>query len=214
VTRQRPSLRAPARGETLDTFPSFTLNPRRTLWRLVREGHGPWWFGSTLQGRFDLPAPNGTCYLASDDLGAILETLGPDLLPGGLAPMSLLNGRHLHALQVPTARRVANSLVQRASRWVTAEISTITPYFLPQAWAAALHGAGFDGIRYGPRHSPSRRTVAFALFGAAGERDWPSGAPGAVSAQHRERLRQRCGITLFEMPFHDELAFAPDPGEA
>lgn len=212
MTRQRPSLRAPVRDEDLRGFPSFALDKRRPLWRLVRDGHGPWWFGSSLQGRFDLPAPNGTCYLASDDLGAILETLGPDLLPGGIAPASLLGGRHLRALRVPQTHRVANCLVQRASKWVTAEISTLTPYNASQAWALAFRGNGFQGIRYASRHSTSRRATAFALFGPAGERTgWSGGDAVPLTAKHRERLRQRCGITLFETPFEDELAFAHDP---
>jgi hypothetical protein len=52
----------------------------------VHDGHGPWWFSSSLEGCFDLPAPDGTCYLASDELGAMLERLGAELLPGGCAP--------------------------------------------------------------------------------------------------------------------------------
>lgn len=192
------------------------MDTRRTFWRVVREGHGAWWFGSALQGRFDLPAPNGTCYLASDDLGAILETLGPQLLPGGLAPASLLHGRLLRAIRVPHRQRLANCLAQRASKWVTAEISTLTPYNLPQAWAKAFHGAGFKGVRYTPRHSTSRRIYSIAVFGPAGERrDWPGGRALPLGAPQLRRLREHSGITIFTTPFADELAFAklpePDP---
>lgn len=177
----------------------------------MRDRQGPWWFGSSLLGRFDLPAPNGTCYVAADQLDAILEILGPDLLPGGLAPASLLAGRHLRALRVPTPRKLANCLVQKAGRWITAELSTLTPYAVPQAWASAFCRQGFDGVRYGSRHSPSRRSIVFALFGPAGERKWPAGGAIQIDASHRHRIRERYGITLFDTPFEDELAFAPDP---
>jgi len=214
VSRQQPTLRVPRVDEDLRRFPAYGTDTRRTYWRVVREGHGPWWFGSTLNGRFDLPLPNGTCYLASDDLGAILETLGPELLPGGLAPESLLHGRFLRALRLPHNHRVANCLAQQAAKWVTAEISTLTPYEVPQAWAKAFHRIGFQGVRYAPRHSTSRRTHLVAIFGPAGERnEWPGGRTLPLGAPQLRRLRERCGITVFTTPFADELVFAklPDP---
>jgi hypothetical protein len=213
VTRQRPTLRAPRANEELRGFPASNIETNQVYWRVVREPHGPWWFGSTLNGRFDLPAPEGTCYLASDDLGAMLERLGPQLLPGGIVPESLLSGRVLRALRFPRHHRVANCLAQHASKWVTAEISTLTPYDLPQAWAAAFHRAGFQGIRYAPRHSTSRRTHSLAIFGAAGERnEWPMGRKVPLgTSQMRRRLRERCGITVFATPLADELVFAKLP---
>jgi hypothetical protein len=214
VSRQQPTLRVPRVDEDLSRFPAFSTDTRRAYWRVVREGHCPWWFGSTLNGRFDLPPPNGTCYLASDDLGAMLETIGPDLLPGGLAPESLLQGRLLRALRLPHRHRVANCLAQRASKWVTAEISTLTPYDVPQAWAKAFYRTGFKGVRYAPRHSTSRRTYSVAAFGPAGERrEWPSGRTLPLGAIQLRRLRERCGITVFTTPFADELVFArlPEP---
>lgn len=209
MNRQQPTLRAPRVDEDLGRFPAYSMETRRTYWRVVREGHGPWWFGSTLNGRFDLPAPNGTCYLASDDLGAILETLGPQLLPGGLAHESLLHGRQLRGLRAPHRHRVANCLAQQASKWVTAEISTLTPYSVPQAWAKAFYRTGFSGVRYAPRHSTSRRTYSMAIFGPAGERrEWAGGRTLPLGAPQLRRLHERCGITIFTTPFADELLFA------
>lgn len=208
MTRQKPSLQLPAPDDDLRRFPVFPLNCQRELWRVVRDGHGAWWFGSSLEGRFDLQAPKGTCYLASDDLGAILEILGPDLLPGGMAPLSFLHARHLAALRVPHEHRLANCLVQRATQWVTAEISTLTPYTIPMAWALAWDRNGLQGVRYAARHSASRRTYAIALFGAAGERhDWSNGRTCEITTNLIRRLRDRCGITLFETPAADELIF-------
>jgi hypothetical protein len=119
------------------------------------------------------------CYVASDDLGAILEMVGPDLLPGGCAPASLLAGRHLRRLAVSQAMRLADTLASRAAQWVTAEIATITPYTVPQAWARTFRGARWSGVRYAIRHSTSRTRTSYALFGPAGERRrWRRGLDG------------------------------------
>jgi hypothetical protein len=50
-SRQRPSLEAPGETTSLHRFPSFALLPTRALWRVTRDGHRPWWFGSTMEGR-------------------------------------------------------------------------------------------------------------------------------------------------------------------
>lgn len=164
-----------------------------------------------MAGRFDLPPPDGTCYVASDDLGALLEVLGPSLLPGSGAPASLLEGRHLRALRTPRLHRVADTLAEKAVAWVTAELSTITPYRLPQAWARAFRRSGFEGIRYAARHRTARRPFAVALFGPAGELlAWSRGRRVRISAEHRARLASRCGIVVFDVPAEDELIFASD----
>jgi hypothetical protein len=162
-----------------------------------------------MEGRFDLPSPDGTCYLASDDLGALLERLGPGLEPGGIAPSGLLAGRHLRALHVPRPQSLADSLARLATRWLTSEISTITPYRVPQAWARAFHRQGFMGVRYGIRHSTSRRHFSVAIFGPSGERSWPKGLRAPISEKVRRRLRETHGIVLFDLPATDELVFAP-----
>ena len=206
--RQRPSLRPPAALENLHGFPQFLLADKRPIFRLVRDGLGPWWFSSSLNGRFDLPAPEGTCYLASDELGAILEHLGPELLPGGCVPASLLTGRHVRELRVPRPFRLADSLRERAVRWVTAELSTLVPYGMAQAWARAFRGAGYEGVRYSTRHSTSRRRESYALFDASGERRWKRGRRIASAAKYRDQLRARCGIEVFDVPSSHALTFA------
>src|SRR5262249_24121193 len=160
VSRQHPSLEPPGETASLHRFPAFALLPTRALWRVTRDGHHPWWFGSTMEGRFDLHAPEGTCYLASDDLGALLEVLGPGLQPGSGAPRSLLPGGHLRELRAPHRLRLADAIAEKAVAWVMAELSTITPYRVPQAWARALRRSGFEGIRYAARHRTARRPFA------------------------------------------------------
>lgn len=68
------------------------------------QGHGPWWFGSSLAGRFDLPEPHGTCYLAADPLAALLEVLGPDRR-GGAVSEGFFAERRLHRLRVAQGER-------------------------------------------------------------------------------------------------------------
>lgn len=208
MTRQRPSLRSPDPEEDLRGFPIHRLTPVARLWRVVRDGRNPWWFSSSGGGRFDLPAPEGTCYLASDDLAALLEAVGPELLPGGLAPASLLEGRQLRLLSVPGPRRLANTLAGRAARWVTSEIGTITPYGSPQAWARAFRSHGLEGIRYSVRHSTSHRHWSVALFGRTGEEAWRRGRRIPIGPDHRTRLLSAHGVRLFEPPASDEVVFA------
>jgi hypothetical protein len=137
----------------------------------------------------------------------LLEVLGPDPLPGSGAPWSLLAGRHLRELRAPHRHRFADAPVA----WLTAELSTITPYRVPQAWARALRRSGFEGIRYAARHRTARRPFAVALFGPAGERHaWKAGRRVAIGADHRQRLAARCGVVLFDVPAEDELVFERD----
>src|SRR5262245_44247773 len=77
--RRSPSLGwSPDHPVLLKDFPARRLSPEVRLLRIVRAGVGPWWFGSSLAGRFDLPEPDGTCYLAADEIAALLELLAMD----------------------------------------------------------------------------------------------------------------------------------------
>ncbi|MGI8415131.1 MAG: RES domain-containing protein [Nakamurella sp.] len=51
-------------------------NHRRRLVRAHHLANSPWWFAHDGEGRFDLPAPYGTCYLASHPAAAVRERLG------------------------------------------------------------------------------------------------------------------------------------------
>ncbi|MGN6634758.1 MAG: RES domain-containing protein, partial [Oryzihumus sp.] len=57
-------------------FPAYRLDPRTVLCRAHLAANGPWWFSHDGGGRFDLPAPRGTCYLATDPAAAVRERLG------------------------------------------------------------------------------------------------------------------------------------------
>ena len=92
VTRPRdeaPGLAPPpAEPGALAGFPASAAGPERALYRRRARGvGGPG--GSRAEslrgpGRFDLPPPHGTCYLAGDPLSALLEVVGPDLVRGAV----------------------------------------------------------------------------------------------------------------------------------
>lgn len=180
------------------------------LFRVVRRGKGPWWFGSSMRGRFDLAEPEGTCYLATDEISALLEVVGPDLERGAISS-DFVKARSLRKLRLPGELDLADLTSREAVRFgITAEIGTIVPYGCPQAWAAGLRAAGSPGVAYWPRHDPARM-AALALFGPHGERSrWRRGRATAISRELIERLRDECGIEVLDVPRSDELTLLGD----
>src|SRR5690606_5570920 len=71
--REQPSLGPPPDPEALRDFPVWHVHAGTVLCRVTAAEHGPWWFSSTGEGRFDLVPPRGTCYLADDEVAALLE---------------------------------------------------------------------------------------------------------------------------------------------
>jgi hypothetical protein len=168
--REAAAQRAPEAD--LTDFPVRRTAPTATMHRAHLASRGPWWFASG-GGRFDLPVPQGTCYLATSALAAVRERLGPVLAGRSTLPAAALDGVVVSrlALGLPGQRaplRLANVRVSAAADFgVTRELESMTPYDVPAAWAAALAGVGLDGIWYGPRFSPGT-SGAVALFGRAG----------------------------------------------
>lgn len=207
MTRQRVSLKPPPdEAEELRTFPRQTLDPRQTLWRVTREGHGPWWFSCTLEGRFDLPEPRGTCYLATDPISAVLEVVGPERI-AGLISTDHLADRRLYELRVPETYTLCDLTArQAAGLGITLEIHSHADYQLTRAWAQRLSEAGAEGLLHCARHDPSGGR-GVALFGTAGERStWTSGVARRLDrAELAERLWAECRIRLVERPRSSQL---------
>ncbi|MEA2604767.1 MAG: hypothetical protein QOF89_5759 [Acidobacteriota bacterium] len=209
--REASSLsRPPEDPADLKDFPCRGLNPGMVLFRVVRRGRGPWWFGSSMAGRFDLPAPHGTCYVASDPLAALLEVVGADRM-GGLVSHDFLRERGLRELPVPRELVIAELTSRKAIGFgITAEIGTIVPYDLPQAWAAKLRESRCDGLVYWLRHDPSR-AEGWALFGPQGERkSWKRGRELPISGEIVRRLRRECRIEVVRIPTSGELTILED----
>lgn len=197
TARERTALGPPP--ASLAGFPAYLVDTDADLFRAHGRELGPWWFGSDGSGRFDLPSPRGTCYVALDPLSALRERLGPVLGGSSAVPESLLEASVVSRLRLPQPREVADAQDRGAAAFgVTRELESTVPYAVPQAWARAFDGAGLGGVRYGPRFTPGRSS-AVALFGAEGAADWPRdpdpvpaqqvpGAPRSLSTPRRDDL--------------------------
>lgn len=116
------------------------MKPSCTAARVHRAGHSPWWFSCDGSGRFDLPVPDGTCYLAEQPLAALLE------VTRGLTILSevFLTERRLLTVELVSELRFADLTAPAAYGYgITAELSTTSDYTRRHAWASAFHAAGF-----------------------------------------------------------------------
>ncbi|MFL6200442.1 MAG: RES family NAD+ phosphorylase [Thermoanaerobaculia bacterium] len=205
MSRPRQSSTLDLLPDGLAGFPVRPLTPQTPLFRIVRKRRNPWWFGSGMTGRFDLPEPDGTCYLAGEPLGALLELIGPDIESGAVSS-ELLRERRLRELRVPEEIELSDLTSRKASGFgITAEIGSIVPYTIPQAWAAGLRAEGSGGVIYWLRHDPSR-SEGYALFGPHGERKrWKKGKELAISRELIARLTEDCGIEVLPVPRASQL---------
>lgn len=196
MTREVVALGSPG-NRSLAGFPTWSLTTRRQLWRGHKAGNGPWWFASSGRGRFDLGEPRGTCYVAFDERTAIRETVGEVLATAGVISHEFADERVLSRLRIPARRTLADACAEAAADFgLTRELCTVTPYEIPQQWAAALAGS-CDGLRYQTRFTTGAAPNAAALFHDAGERaDWAADdAPEPFAAAAR-----RGGFTVGSVP--------------
>jgi RES domain len=186
------------------------------LWRAARRD--PWWYCNSGDCRFDLAPPRGTCYLGTDEITGILESIGPELSSGVIAS-SYLEDRRLYALELSSPLRLADLASRRAiGSGVTDELSTMVPYKIPQAWARKFDETGFEGIRYRTRFDTGERPRGIARFGASGPAKGATragkGAAGGsrqIDESLRRRLEAECGVTVAGMPALGELEIAKEP---
>jgi hypothetical protein len=172
VTGPTVDLRPPP--EDLSEFPAQPAGrAARTLYRIFfnRDRHtgalnSPWRFTSVPPGtsRFDLPEPNGTCYWSDHRYGAFIEVFRG----ARMIDRQDVTRRRLFTA-VPPELHLADTTAAGSYRFgITAELSTVVGYALPQAWADVLHRAGFAGLIGLCRHDPTQRARNVAVFGPAG----------------------------------------------
>ena len=128
--------------------------------------------------------------------GAFLETLGRQ---GRLIDPAEVARRVLSTLHAPRPMVLANTGHARARAFgITAGISAIEEPDRRTArrWAEAFHAAGFDGIRYRVSHDPSQRAIGIALFGPAGQADWPAAPPEPIGGSLLAVVRRRYGLIV------------------
>jgi hypothetical protein len=187
--RRTQAQQRPDPGVDYSHFPSYAAAAGSTWYRNHRDrpetrDRGAWWFASSPEsaatldsGRFDLPEPFGTCYLASSSTGAVNEFIGPDIARRGWVESPLVESRVVSRVALPHDVRAANVSVAKAALFrVTGELATTADYDLTQDWARTFHRSGYGGIRHALRFTPGS-TRGFAVFGDAGPRPRWRGDP-------------------------------------
>jgi len=110
---------------------------------------------------------------------------------------STVADRALATLRPPARLRLADCTARDARRFgITLEIGASDDYELCQAWAEAFAAEGFRGIRYRLRHDPSGSLIGIALFGAAGEADWPVEASDPIPDDLIREAEGRYGVIV------------------
>jgi hypothetical protein len=161
-----------------------------------------WWFSSDGSGRFDLKAPEGTCYFATDEYAAIREAsrLGP-VTPAWAADREV---RHVIPPN-PRARLAATTRKAAGAYGVTNELMTMLPYDLPREWAAAFRAHGFGGIRHILRHDSRARPGGISWFGGVGD------DPGRERRRHalNGAALEAAGVRVIDVPHSSVLRLVP-----
>lgn len=145
------------------------------LWRVFRKGRAlPWWFESASTdraggGRFDLPAPDGSCYLGTSISAAVLGAFQHH--SRGVLPASELAARQLAVTICPPDAPAAAALTAAKARaaGVTAALWSAQDRPLTQSWAVALRRAGWRAIYHGVQHDPTGTARAVTLFDREGQ---------------------------------------------
>lgn len=137
-----------------------------------REDRGCWWFASFASddeptGRFDLPDPRGTLYVAETASAAARERCGRFLAAGTPIPEDDVDGRVVSRISASLSGLADLTSPNAAVIGVTGEIHTVDDYRLTTTWSAGADAAGFSGLRYTPRFTPGGE-AAFAIFGPTG----------------------------------------------
>lgn len=181
MPRDRIALRPPDPTQDFGGFPSHRFTPAAGWFRQHRlrrdeSDRGGWFFASRDPvaepvGRFDLLAPDGTCYLASTSGAAVRELIGPDQVRQGWVNRDLFDGRVVSHLQLPAQIQAAAVSAAGAASWrITAELTSTGDYALSQAWAQAFRDAGFGGVYGALRFGLD---PGLAMFGPGGRPDPP-----------------------------------------
>jgi RES domain len=185
----------------LKDFPSYVLPEAVPLLRVHRAANKPWWFasgtGNSNEGRFDLNAPYGTCYLGEEVYGAILEAFQNLITPSSPIADAEVKLRCISTLHLPVAVRLADCTSQAArGHYVTAEIHTSKNRRVTQGWAMAFRRDGFDGVRFLASNDTSLKQISIALFNDAGEQDWPVAASHPITPTLLEVIEERYGVKV------------------
>ena len=168
--------------------------------------------GAAHQGHWDLPEPEGSCYLADDPIVCVLEVLAPDL-PRGSPPRLASEAwlRQRRRVELVASRDLpghADLEADEASGFgVAGDLHTTDDRALTQRWAAELRRYGQTGVRAHARTPPAGDAGSWTLFGPAGPASTPPNpgleigppAPLQDDAALLRRLAQH-GVEVLPIP--------------
>jgi hypothetical protein len=158
-----------------------------------------WWFDSGPHGRFNLSAPRGTCYAATELETAVRERVRDEVSATGVVSRALADSFAVSTIAAPDAVRCAAVSAKRAvDHGVVRELVTTDDYETTREWATAFDANGFDGVFYGSAYTTGAPS-AVALFGDAGEPATGSGFAAAGSASGADACRA-AGLTVAGPP--------------
>lgn len=209
MSREEPAQGGPRQDLDWEHFPEHPIAAGEETFRAHSAGRGPWYFDPGLEGRFNLPAPHGTCYAADTVEIAMRERFGSRASQRGWVTTTLASQAEVSILEAELSRRLALVSTPGAARFgVTTELTDSCPYTLSQEWARHFESHGFDGIRYTSRFSGGGPANAWALFGEAGEhaeghRHWMDGAEACAAAHIEVRddtVPARSDVTILSRP--------------
>jgi hypothetical protein len=204
-------LRKPVPATLADGFPTSEIAAGTRYFRSFSKGNGPWYFNSSTAQRFNLPSPEGTCYVATDVLTAVLERLGEQLADG---PISADEIDRMHVASLELQARVTSALTghkKAAAFGCNREICTTEDYALTQEWASAFRALPVEAVSYESRLSSESKMNALALFGPEGD----AGHPVRSQLSGRNAMRH-AGLSNLIAPSRPKgktmkSLLAPDP---
>lgn len=137
------------------------LEHRATLCRIHRIDQDPAFWGRTGRNRFDAPAGEfGVLYAATDEFGAFVETFGDGL--SRTVTVNSLTARGWARVEPQRDLRLIDLSGPGLAQIGADERLCSGEHDVAQQWSLAMwrHPTSVDGLYYGARHDPSRRSVA------------------------------------------------------
>ena len=157
----RPGLHPNPPGD-LVTYPLPLLTTAQPWFRIYRQRYKPLHFGKSGDNRFDLPGgESGVLYVAADEVGAFIETLG-HATGTRVITISALRSRAVAEIHVQTPLRLVDLTGPGLAHLGADERLCTGEYTIAQRWSLALfrHPEKPDGLCYRSRHDPGRVCAA------------------------------------------------------
>ena len=198
--RAVPAQKPPLQTRDDRTFPTLMLAQDSNVYRAINSTRtSPGFYSSNMDGRFDLTAPAGTMYVADSLRVAVRERLGSVVSETQAVYRAEAETMKVAAILTPWHMCADIESGIASSFEVTGELHSMTPYDIPQSWAAVFFSAGHTGIHYGARFSPGN-DKCWALFGPAGPAGTKSAGPDVDGVEACKlsgiRVLARCGTVI------------------